>query len=83
MSVLDDLAECFDERGCTGLTIWLDRERGIQINMRGPDNVSWDCHTLPDFKKTLTVAVGSYLARNGLTKPRITKKRHRDDRDLI
>lgn len=87
MSTLaEDIAECFDDRGCTGLTIWLNSDRHIQVNMRGPDNVSWGCHTNPDLFFALEEAVAEYLRFYKPTKRRVpvdTKKRRRDAEDLI
>ena len=50
MSFLSELTEAFDERGCSGFTIWLTTDGWLQVNLRRKDNISWDCKSFPDLK---------------------------------
>lgn len=87
MSTLaEDIEECFDDRGCTGLTIWIDHNRHIQVSTRGRDGVSWNCHTKPDFFDALEEAVAEFIRTNKADKRRVpvnTRKRRSDAEDLI
>jgi len=85
-TLAEDMEECFDDRGCTGLTIWLNSDRHIQVNTRGRDGVSWSCHTSADFFDALEEAVREFIRTNKPDKRRVpvdTRKRRRDAEDLI
>lgn len=60
--MLDDLSRAFNRRGCTGLTIWVNQDGNIQANMRGPDGMSWLCHTHKDVEVALERALDEFLA---------------------
>ena len=39
----ESLREAFDQRACTGFTIWRTLDGKLQANLRHADGVSWDC----------------------------------------
>lgn len=84
---VDEMAQAFDRNGCTGMTIWLDHNRHIQISMRSPDNESWSCHVSADFLEALDAALEQWGKVYGDTskprKPVDIKKRRRQMEDLI
>ena len=85
---VDEMKRAFDVNGCTGLTIWLDHNKHIQVSMRSHDKTeSWACHTNEDFISALDAALEQWGRVNGdVRKPRKPvdiKKRRREMEDLI
>jgi hypothetical protein len=64
MTLISDLAETFDERGCTGLTIWIDNDKNVQISMRASDRVSWDVEVGANLRPALVNAIARFLKNN-------------------
>lgn len=64
MHEIKDLVRAFDRRGCTGLTIWVNSDGHIQVNMRSPDGISWGCNTNADFVKALNMALDEFLGHH-------------------
>lgn len=58
------IKRAFDNRGCTGLTIWVNIDGRIQANLRGPDGVSWGCSTDSDLEKALSAALTEFLGHH-------------------
>ncbi len=82
MSFLSELTEAFDERGCSGFTIWLTNDGWLQVNLRRKDNISWDCKSFPDLKSAAEhiESFNAFEARRGTNKPRVPADREAEAR---
>lgn len=77
MSLLSELSEALDVKGCTGFTIWVTRDGWLQVNLRRHDNVSWDCKDFPDLKSAVEhiESFNAFETRRGTNRPRVPADR--------
>ena len=72
----DSLREAFDQRGCTGFTIWLMPDGKLQSNLRRIDGVSWDCKPCHDIESVIDHidSFNNDERMRGVNKPRVIAK---------
>lgn len=52
-SLMESLREAFDQRACTGFTIWLTPSGRLQSNLRRQDGISWNCKDCDDIESVI------------------------------